>query len=234
MSADRLFIKVHNGFPEHRKTAGLSDKGFRHLVEAWCFCSRNLNDGLITKAQSSKLFTPRTLSELIAAGWVATTTTGYEMLDYLDHQMSAAQVADLREKRAAAGRLGGKAKASHAASASAVDKQTPSKSVADIDVDTDVDKNKDQEPSRAPRGRRLPDDWQPSRELIEEARIAFPTVDLRDETESFRDWWARERGDGDQPAGDPADRGRDPSTDAHRASDQRAHGSTEQPEGEQR
>ena len=48
------------------------------------------------------------------------------------------------------------------------------------------------------------------------------------------DWWARERGDGDQPAGDPADRGRDPSTDAHRASDQRAHGSTEQPEGEQR
>ena len=53
-------------------------------------------------------------------------------------------------------------------------------------------------------------------------------------TESFRDWWARERGDGDQPAGDPADRGRDPSTDAHRASDQRAHGSTEQPEGEQR
>jgi hypothetical protein len=157
MSGDyRFFIKVHNGFPEHRKTAGLTDKAFRHLVEAWCFCSRNLTDGKVTKAQSLKLFTRKTLSELIENGWIADTTDAYEMLDYLDHQMSAAQVADLRVKRAEAGKLGGQAKANRVASATASavanGKQTPSKPVADKDIDKDRDTKTTtelQEPSSA-------------------------------------------------------------------------------------
>ena len=53
MSGDyRLFIKIHNGFPEHPKTGGLSDRAFRNLIELWCYCSRNLTDGIVTKAQA--------------------------------------------------------------------------------------------------------------------------------------------------------------------------------------
>jgi len=153
MSGDyRFFIKVHNGFPEHHKTMALSDRAFRRLIEVWCLCSRNLNDGKLTDVQVSQLFSRKVRDELVAVGYLAQCESGWEMHDYLVHQMSASQVADLREKRAAAGRMGGQAKASHLASANADAKQTPSKRVADKDIDKDRDTKTTtelQEPSSA-------------------------------------------------------------------------------------
>jgi hypothetical protein len=153
MSGDyRFFIKVHNGFPEHHKTMALSDRAFRRLIEVWCLCSRNLNDGKLTEVQVSQLFSRKVRDELVAVGYLAQCESGWEMHDYLVHQMSASQVADLREKRAAAGRMGGQAKASHLASANADAKQTPSKRVADKDIDKDRDTKTTtelQEPSSA-------------------------------------------------------------------------------------
>ncbi|MHA7210812.1 hypothetical protein [Arthrobacter sp. MDT1-65] len=140
MSSARLFFKLHNGFPEHHKTIELSDKAFRQLIEAWCYCSRNLNDGKLTNAQFSRLFSAKTRKELITAGFVVAAGTGYEMHDYLEHQESAEDVEIRRNKRIAAGKLGGKAKAENLASASHDAKQTPSKPLADIDVDRDIDK----------------------------------------------------------------------------------------------
>lgn len=140
----RYFIKVHNGFPEHRKTAELSDRAFRRLIEAWCFCSRNLNDGKLTNTQVSQLFSPKVRDELVLVGYLEQRESDWYMHDYLVHQMSAQDVADLRSKRAAAGRRGGKAKAEHLASASTLPKQNASKPVADIDVDIDVDIDEEQ------------------------------------------------------------------------------------------
>lgn len=145
MASDpRLFFKLHNGFPEHPKTMELSDKAFRHLIEAWCYCSRNLNDGKLTKTAFFKLFSQKTRKEVLALRFVVETETGYEMHDYLEHQESAADVENRRIKRAEAGALGGKAKANNLASAKASArgplKQTPSKPVADKDKDEDVDK----------------------------------------------------------------------------------------------
>lgn len=140
----RLFFKLHNGFPEHPKTIELSDKAFRQLIEAWCYCSRMMNDGKLTKTLFLKLFSRKTQKELLSVGYVVATENGYEMHDYLAHQMSAKDVENLRNKRAEAGSKGGKAKANNLASATAsatpVAKQTASKPVADIDVDVDVDK----------------------------------------------------------------------------------------------
>lgn len=139
MSADRLFFKLHNGFPEHPKAFELSDKAFRQLIEAWCYCSRNLNDGKLTKAQFFKLFSAKSRKELLTVGFVEATDFGYEMHDYLEHQQSAEDVETLRNKRAAAGAKGGKAKARGVASAKQEPQQTPSKSVADTDTDTDTE-----------------------------------------------------------------------------------------------
>lgn len=58
----RLFIKVHNGFPEHEKTGALSDRAFRNLIELWCYCSRNLTDGKVSNAHANKI-----LSRKVAA-----------------------------------------------------------------------------------------------------------------------------------------------------------------------
>ena len=192
MSGDyRLFIKIHNGFPEHPKTGGLSDRAFRNLIELWCYCSRNLTDGIVTKPQAKKILTTKSSRELIDAGYMAEHADSYEMVDYLDHQMSAQQVSDLREKRAAAGKRGGETKATHVASARANAKQTPSKSLPDKDVDEDVTTTTPP-PSVVPpaaRGTRLPADWTPTATLIAFVKAECPNVEGRTETENFRDYW---------------------------------------------
>jgi hypothetical protein len=139
MSDDRLFFKLHNGFPEHPKTIELSDKAFRQLVEAWCYCSRNLNDGYLTSAQFSRFFSPKSRGELLQVGFVRAEENMYVMHDYLEHQQSAQQVADLRERRKAAGSKGGKAKANGLASAKQMPEQMPSKPLPDTDTDLDTD-----------------------------------------------------------------------------------------------
>ncbi|MBQ1164246.1 hypothetical protein KBZ21_40320, partial [Streptomyces sp. A73] len=52
------------------------------------------------------------VSALVAAGYtitsIAAASDTYVIHDYTEHQRSASEVADLREKRAAAGRRGGK------------------------------------------------------------------------------------------------------------------------------
>jgi hypothetical protein len=138
MSGDRLFFKLHNGFPEHPKAFELSDKAFRQLIEAWCYCSRNLNDGQLTKAQFLKLFSAKSRKELLDVGFVKANSFGYEMHDYLEHQQSAEEVENRRIARVLAGSKGGKAKANGLANAKQMPKQTASKPLPDTDTDTDT------------------------------------------------------------------------------------------------
>jgi hypothetical protein len=152
MATSWLFFKLHNGFPEHHKTLELSDKAFRQLIEAWCYCSRNLNDGQLSKTQFFRLFSPKSRQEVIGAGFVVKVGETYEMHDYLVHQESAEKVADRRNKRIEAGKLGGKAKASNLANASADAKQTASKPLADIDRDKDKKEKTPSSPAKPSMG----------------------------------------------------------------------------------
>jgi hypothetical protein len=164
MASDpRLFFKLHNGFPEHPKAIELSDKAFRQLIEAWCYCSRQLNDGKLTKPLFFKLFSAKSRKEVLSVGFVVATENGYEMHDYLEHQESAADVENRRMTRAAAGSKGGKAKANNLASATAgasgLPEQTPSKVVADKDVDRDRDEVLKRTPSPAAPSRMFDQFW---------------------------------------------------------------------------
>lgn len=104
MGADpRTYIKVHDGMFDHPKIDGLSDRAFRLLVETWCWCSRHLTDGLVKEATWLKRGTPGTRQELIAAGLAEVVPDGIRIHDYLEHQRSADEVAELREKRRASG-----------------------------------------------------------------------------------------------------------------------------------
>ena len=115
----RVYITVHNGMPEHPKVEALSDSAFRLLVELWCWCSRTESDGVVPEAVWKKRGTPKTRKELQAVGLVEPHPEGHYMHDYLEHQRSAAEIADLRRKRAEAGSRGGKSAASARASAQA-------------------------------------------------------------------------------------------------------------------
>lgn len=136
---DRLFIKVHHNFFEHPKTVELSDKAVRQLLNAWAFCARNLNDGELSEGQAKLLFTPKSLRELLDAPYIHKTHFGYQMHQFTEHQMSAADVSDLRAKRVAAGKQGGIAKANNVASAKGGAKQTASKPLPDLEVDVEVE-----------------------------------------------------------------------------------------------
>lgn len=61
------FIRVDVLLMEHPKIEGLSDRAFRALVDLWCYCGRNRNDGLVT-AGRWKQVAPKVRAELLSAG----------------------------------------------------------------------------------------------------------------------------------------------------------------------
>lgn len=138
---DRTYITVHDGMPEHPKVEALSDRAFRVLVDLWCWCSRQLNDGVIPEAVWLKRTgTSKVRKELLAA-LVDVVDGEYVMHDYLEHQRSRAQVEALKAKRAEAGRKGGRARAANQASAEASaspnGKQSGDKIQPPTETDTD-------------------------------------------------------------------------------------------------
>lgn len=116
---DRTYITVHDGMPEHPKVEALSDRAFRVLIDLWCWCSRQLNDGVIPEAVWLKRTGSAKVRKELLAALVDVVDGQYVMHDYLEHQRSRAQVEALKAKRAEAGRKGGRARAANQASAEA-------------------------------------------------------------------------------------------------------------------
>jgi hypothetical protein len=132
MTADpRTYIKLHDGMPDHPKVVGLSDAAFRAYVELLCYCSRYLTDGDVPTQVVRKIAAAKIQSELVAAGLAEESPKGMAMHDYLEHQRSAEQAAEMRQKRQVAGKKGGEAKANALALAKQTPKQTASKNVAE-------------------------------------------------------------------------------------------------------
>jgi hypothetical protein len=139
MADSRTYIKVHDGMPDHPKIDGLSDAAFRLLVTTWCWCSRHLTDGHVPAATWKKRGTARTRGQLVAAGLVEEVTGGVRMHDYLQHQRSADEVAELRRKKQEAGSKGGRTRAANQADAKQVLKQTPSKPQAEAQAKSNTE-----------------------------------------------------------------------------------------------
>ena len=108
------WVKLDDGFIEHAKVENLSDRAFRLHVAGLCHCAKNLTDGLVTgpslralcgRVRASK----RHVAELVDAGlWVEhEARSGHIVWGYTEYNPTASEVKDKREKRAAAGRLGG-------------------------------------------------------------------------------------------------------------------------------
>lgn len=107
MADQRTYIRVHDGMPDHPKVLPLSDKAFRLLVETWAWCSHHLTDGLVTAAVWKKRSTPAARKQLIAAGLAEVLDNGdIQMHDYLEHQRSAAEVAERIAAKSKSGTLG--------------------------------------------------------------------------------------------------------------------------------
>lgn len=136
MSGEReTFIKVSDHMPDHPKVVGLSDKAFRAMVTLWCYCSRYRTDGVVVPAVWKKEAPGKVGRELIAAGLAAERPdAGAEMHNYLVRQRSREQIEALSEKRAAAGKRGGRPPTK---------KQPPKQNALDLPSNTASKRNPD-------------------------------------------------------------------------------------------
>ncbi len=105
----RTYIRLHDGMPDHPKVVSLSDRAFRLYVEAMCWCSRYLTDGIVPTAAMKKMgaWSPAAISELADARLMENGSPGgWAIHDYTEHQRTSADVAEWRELRRGAGVTG--------------------------------------------------------------------------------------------------------------------------------
>ena len=159
----RTYVKVHDGLPDHPKIIEAGGEAGWLYICGLAYASRQLTDGVISKRLVPRLTDgskpEASASALVRVGlWhdgehdcpscPLAGPDAYVIHDYLDHQRSAAEVADLRAKRAAAGQRGGKrsgesrraasdGEAKDEASASAKAKQAGSKNEPETETETE-------------------------------------------------------------------------------------------------
>lgn len=114
------WVKIDDGFPEHPKVGGLTDRAFRVHLTALCYSSRNLTDGHLTTKSVRVLAAilgvsvKKSVEELTEAELWHRTHDGYVINDYLQFNPSAEKVKEQRrrtsEARSQAGKLGAAAK----------------------------------------------------------------------------------------------------------------------------
>lgn len=168
----RTYVRVHDGLPDHPKIIEAGGEAGWLYICGLAYASRQLTDGILPKRLVPRLTDgskpEASASALVRVGlWhegehdcphcPEAGPDAYVIHDYLEHQRSAAEVADLRAKRAAAGQRGGKrsgesrratseGEAKREASASAKAKQAGSKTEPETETETE----EEQKTSRTP------------------------------------------------------------------------------------
>jgi len=98
------WIKLDDGFPEHRKALQAGDDGCWMFVAGLCYCGRNLTDGFIPDAQVARLTGLRnpmkSAQRLVDAGLWDATDGGFHIHDYAEYQPTKEQVRNRRDATA--------------------------------------------------------------------------------------------------------------------------------------
>lgn len=97
------WLKIDDGFVEHEKVMGLSDRAFRLHMTALCQCAKNLTDGLVDPSRLRIVAAivgrpiPASVKELVEAGLWAPDGDCYRINDYLEYNPPAVKVKKERE-----------------------------------------------------------------------------------------------------------------------------------------
>ena len=70
MAKNSTFIKLDDTTPDHPKVDGLSNAAFRAWIEALCYCSEYLTDGVISRHRLGRRDGAKVVTELISVGLV--------------------------------------------------------------------------------------------------------------------------------------------------------------------
>jgi hypothetical protein len=101
------WVRVDDGFCQHPKVQGCSDRAFRLHVAGICYCARNLTDGFIAAgavrmiAATANIHSPsKVVAQLVDLALWHRIEGGWEINGYLDYNPSAEQVKEERRKAA--------------------------------------------------------------------------------------------------------------------------------------
>lgn len=102
------YLNVDDQLAFHRKTVAAGNAAMGLWVRAGSWASGQPVDGLIPHDIAKAIGKPGEINALLRVGLWEETSDGYQMHDYTDHNMTAAEYAALIEKRRAAGAKGGR------------------------------------------------------------------------------------------------------------------------------
>jgi hypothetical protein len=120
------YIRVDVLLPEHPKIDQLTRSARWTLLELWCWCGLNRTDGFVRDAKWRQFGTKRERDQLLQIapgqkhGFAEKVEGGYLMHDYVGpngHQRSKREIDELSQRRAEAGRKGGRSRGRPQASA---------------------------------------------------------------------------------------------------------------------
>lgn len=106
-------VRVETSVPRHRKFVKAGPAPSWLWLCGNCYCQDSLTDGFIPEDALPYLGVKNAkqlAQHLVAAGLWDEVAGGWQVHDYLDHNRSAAQIADLRASRANGGKEGGRPK----------------------------------------------------------------------------------------------------------------------------
>ena len=121
------YIRIDVDLPDHEKLDDLSDKAFRTLIELWCWCGRQLNDGFVRDAKWKTFGTQAARDQLVRNRLADRVDGGYVMHDFVGpdgHQRSREEVDEKRAQRSEAGKRSAAARAAAKVSPLRVVQQT--------------------------------------------------------------------------------------------------------------
>lgn len=148
----RLYMTFPIEMPDHPKVRPLTPATKWFFVEMNAYSRRLGLDGVIPVKTAVAMWPKRALNELIGSHpdrpLVVLDGDNYVIRDYAEHQLTEADIEDLRDKRAAAGAKGGAAKAAakakqDASKALALAKQNSSQWVAESESESESEKKTD-------------------------------------------------------------------------------------------
>lgn len=106
------WVRIDDAFYDHSKWVGADPCEIGVWVTLIAWSNRNQTDGSVPKGLPARLGAgPELIASMVAREILEDGGDEYRIHDYLEWQRSAAQIQELAEKRAEAGRRGGEAKA---------------------------------------------------------------------------------------------------------------------------
>lgn len=192
---NRLYARFTIDLMDSPKIDPLSDSAFRGWFKSICWSRRHLTDGFIPESMIKKFFSKKTLKEITnndaSKPSLVQVEGGYQIHDFVEHQMTKASIEAKRE----AGRKGGRAKAAASSSSSEsvagareMLKQTASEKLAKTETETETyssTKNR-----TALRGSRINRNFVISDEMRNWAKNDVPLVNVDAKLAEWIDYWA--------------------------------------------